>query len=831
MLLTAQLTLAVVAGSEKFRYTQPDGTVITLQLHGDEFHSWTTMDGVTVVRCQDGFYRPESEAALVARRAAAQLSRAELIDKDKIHPAVATTGRKPFVVILVEFSDLSFTVPNANQAFSNLLNQTGYSANGGTGSVHDYYYENSSGKFDPQFDVYGPVKVSNTCAYYGAHTSSANDSHVAEAFNEACKLLDSSVDFSRYDTDGDGYVDNVFFYYAGHNEAEGGGEDTIWPHASSIYTYNCVCDGVRIYRYACSSEYRGSSGSTMCGIGTFCHEYGHVLGLPDFYDTDYAENGSAKTLGAYSLMSNGNYNNSGRTPPYLNIMERNILGWSDGPVEWTEAGTKSVAPIYDNVAYYTPTSTDKEWFVYETRDGSGWDSYVGKGLLIYHLDRSTTHYVGGVSAAQRWNNKSKINAYSEHPCFYVVQAKSSSSNYYTFGGASGVTSFTGTTSPGSVDWDGCVTGYNLTDISFNGKNTVLNLSVSHSKIIKGTVKTDKGVAVSGAQVTVVPQSSFVSAALTSTALGRLQELSVSELENSPDGLTATTNDSGSFLIEIESEDTAFYVVVSKEGYVTQFEEVSLSKGSYTIQFVMPKIFTDEAASLKKHNDNVGSYLGLKNTKSCMGSVLFSASELTGFVGTQIMSVNFSYNGVADAVYVIIDFGSRRVLTQKLENPQGNGALNKVDVSSYNLTIPEGEGVYFGYALQNTSSGYPLTYASNAGVSGGMNYAAFDLTSSWWYSSSGRNILVSADVQSPTKPLTTLGYYLIRNEKGSYAAGDVFTFALEKSDVKYKSISWYFDGQKTESPSVTLSSGKHSVKAVIDNYDGTMEVLFLNLIVE
>lgn len=828
--LMAQLAHAVVASPEKFRYTQPDGTVITLQLHGDEHCHWTTMDGVPVVKGDDGFYRPESVSALQARRAAARISASDILNRDKVQPAVATSGKKPFLVILVEFQDLPFTVPNARQAFSNLLNQTGYQANGATGSIHDYFYDNSRGVFDPQFDVYGPIKVSKDFGYYGGPSATAKDSYVTEAFNEACRLLDPQVDFSRYDTDSDGYVDNVFFYFAGHNEAEGGGEKTIWPHASSMsYNYNCVCDGVRVYRFACSSEYRGSSGTEMCGIGTFCHEFAHVLGLPDFYDTDYETNGSAKDLGPYSLMCDGNYNNRGRTPPYLNSVERNILGWMDDPVEWTTAGNKTVAPIQDNIAYFTPTTTDREWFIYETRNGTGWDQYIGKGLLIYHVDRSSTHFIGGMSASQHWATRNKINAYADHPCFYVVQAGLGTGNY-PFGGASFVTSFADMTTPGSIDWDGYSTGYNLTNINFGEYATTLTLSIEHHRAIKGIIVTDKGKALPDVRVTLVPKPSHALRVSRTSAGDRVYELRVSELAQAS-GLTVYTDKDGHFSQEITSGDTEFYVVASKDGYITQSEELSLVKGSRTIQFVMPEIFTMETASLSKHNGNIGTYVGINN-KSAMGAVLFTQAELRGFVGSQIEKLNFRFQGGgAAAVYAIIDFGSERVLTHKLENPQYNGALNTIDISSYGLAIPAGRDVYFGYAVEGGASNFPLIVGSNEPVAGGMYYSSFNLRSSSWHEYTEYNIMVSADVRTPFRSLATLGYNLIRNEKNSYSAGDVFTFALEETAVRYKEVHWYFDDKPADAAQVILDSGTHTVKAVIDHFDGTTEILFLTLNVD
>jgi len=195
-------------------------------------------------------------------------------------------GSKRFLVLLVQFNDLYFSVSNSNLAFTRMLNQEGYSENGGTGSVRDYYYENSSGAFAPEFDVIGPITLSKSVRYYGANKEDGGEMYERsqEMVIEAAQLARQQygVNFSQYDNDGDGIVDNVFVFFAGHNEAEGGPDYTIWPHAWNVYYENVVYDGVRLSSYACASELRGHQGTTMAGIGTYCHEFGHVLGMPDF---------------------------------------------------------------------------------------------------------------------------------------------------------------------------------------------------------------------------------------------------------------------------------------------------------------------------------------------------------------------------------------------------------------------------------------------------------------------------------------------------------------------------------------------------------------------
>ena len=328
-----QLLNAIPAYPGKIEYVQPDGTKIVLRQHGDEFAHWTTdAAGRLVTLSADGYYRPAQGITVaeivhqgLERRSAARQHRAAR----RASSSPIAIGKKHFLVILVEFSNKQFsTSQDPNAAFTALLNETGYSVNGGTGSARDYYYDNSHGVFEPIFDVYGPVQLDNTYAYYGANDYSGNDKRPEEAIIDGCKKLDEDIDFTRYDNDGDGKVDLVFMYYAGKGEADGGASNTIWPHQWSLSEAgkSLELDGMAIDSYACTNEVNGQDGK-MCGIGTACHEFAHAMGVPDFYDTDYETNGQAGGLFFFSPMDGGSYNNNGRTPPYFNFEERMLLGW------------------------------------------------------------------------------------------------------------------------------------------------------------------------------------------------------------------------------------------------------------------------------------------------------------------------------------------------------------------------------------------------------------------------------------------------------------------------------------------------------------------------
>ena len=477
-----------------FTATQPDGTTITLQRHGDEFFHWTTIAGTSQVmeEGEDGWWKPstldfQARENAVARRRSANANRQYRTHTDN----KMTHGERHIPVFLVQFTDKSFTISSPKEKFEALLNHEGYSENGGTGSVRDFYMDNSDGQFIPIFDVYGPVDLPNNMAYYGKNDSNGNDVRPEEALIYAAKALDDQIDFRQYDYDNDGFVDMTLFYYAGYNEAEGGPANSIWPHQwDAQYVSlgrNTYLDEKRLSAYFCTSELSGApgSGARMCGIGTTCHEFAHSLGLPDFYDTDYEKNGETHGLSYFSTMDAGSYLNDGRTPPYFNSEERIILGWmTAGDVPELPSGQVSFPSVRHGVAYKSLTDVEGEYFLYECRDATGWDKYLPTGLTVYHVDKSTVRKVGGITPYAQWaewGNYNSINAYGSHPCFYLVPAANQTSlNYVSY-------TLTDYVFPGSkkkpvtyytpVDWKNNETGYSLSDISYSDSDNTVSFTV------------------------------------------------------------------------------------------------------------------------------------------------------------------------------------------------------------------------------------------------------------------------------------------------------------------------------------------------------------------
>ena len=432
-----QIASAIPADPRPFKYTQPDGTVITLRLIGDEFNHWTVNveTGDEVVMDGDGFYRPVSgvyrssrapKSVVMERRREASEMRHAAAAKDLTH------GTRKIPAVLVEFADVPFSIQNPQQQFHDLLNKQGYTDNGATGSVQDYYRDNSHGEFVPVFDVFPVVKLKYDRSYYGANVYGVrgNDQDPRAALREACDALDGQVDFSQYDSDGDGKIDMILMYYSGYNEAENGPAESIWPHQSSA---SGRYDGVSLGAYFCTSELKGNYGVNMCGIGTTAHEFGHSLGLPDFYDTNYEDNGHSHAMDDFSIMGGGSYLNGSCTPPYFNSEERKILHWLDDQVELTGSGPVTFESIEKNIGYRTDTDVEGEYFVYEARVRDHWDKYLPKGLLVYHVDKSTKHSVNGFTCYDHWyywEYYNDLNSYLSHPMCYVIPAANQNSRNY-----------------------------------------------------------------------------------------------------------------------------------------------------------------------------------------------------------------------------------------------------------------------------------------------------------------------------------------------------------------------------------------------------------------
>ena len=374
-----------------------DGTEVKAQLVGDEFlHYYVSEDGTKYVQDEStGLYRKMTDEVTAQRRAAVRRAQAQGRQKRMLRKAQASNvfqGTKKGLIILVQFTDSKFKSGHDLALYERIANDENYSGNNFRGSIKDYFKAQSHGLFELDFDVAGICQLQHPYAYYGKN-SNDNDVRAGQMVAEACLWAhEHGTDFSKYDWDGDGEVDQVFVLYAGHGEASYDKDpDTIWPHmhylSASDYRKSLSLDGVTVDTYACSCELNGDG--NLDGIGTFCHEFSHCMGFPDLYDTSYA---GWFGMGDFDLMCSGSYNGDSKCPAGYSAYEKAECGWltlKDMTNIEQETSIVGVQPMSaDGDAYVIKNKGhEDEYYILENRQKTGWDSYLpASGLMITHVD-------------------------------------------------------------------------------------------------------------------------------------------------------------------------------------------------------------------------------------------------------------------------------------------------------------------------------------------------------------------------------------------------------------------------------------------------------------
>ena len=298
------------------------------------------------------------------------------------------------IIILADFTDRQFGEGHDQELFFNVANTENFTNSMGfRGSVRDYFLSQSRGKFDFSFDVVGPVQLSHSYKYYGedAGDGSSHNIRGGEMIAEACQLAGDSIDWGRYDWDGDGEVEQVFVLFAGEGQHNSTDPYTIWPHKHSLsmsdYGKNLQLGDYVIDQYACGSEM--FTPTMISGIGVMCHEFSHCFGFPEHYD---AALGSSGQFGMYTwdVMGMGNYNGNGFIPAGYTSHERMVLGWLD-PIELRddEVQVDGMMPLSEGGDAYIiyNDANPNEYYLLENRQQVGWDEALpGRGLLIIHVD-------------------------------------------------------------------------------------------------------------------------------------------------------------------------------------------------------------------------------------------------------------------------------------------------------------------------------------------------------------------------------------------------------------------------------------------------------------
>ena len=410
--------------------TLSDGTQVRVELRGDEhLHYLQATDGTCYVK-NNGVYERVDAATLHARRVQRMSSRrviyastADGLGKfgQMSMGSLPSIGEYTIPVVMVQFSDMEFQNTTTIEKMTRYYNEEGYSDEQGcVGSVRDYFKAQSGGMFVPTFDVVGIITLSKPYKYYGEHDE--NDENIVDKRIDelpgdviSAAVSQLGVDFSKYvvpagDENHAEGVPLLAMFYAGPGEATEPAEigaDYLWP-----CEWDAVDDPVAQGNYAgvhFNSFFVGNElyyDRALMGMGVFCHETGHALGLPDFYVTDYSYEGDS-AFGPWSIMDSGCYINNAHASVGYTAYEKSYMGW----LELKEIGDakevtlQSPIGLAENSAYII-RSSDTETFIFENRQSSTWyPKSLGSGVMVsriaYDKEQWNLNTLNNIQSAKR----------------------------------------------------------------------------------------------------------------------------------------------------------------------------------------------------------------------------------------------------------------------------------------------------------------------------------------------------------------------------------------------------------------------------------------------
>ncbi|MBR1881264.1 MAG: M6 family metalloprotease domain-containing protein [Prevotella sp.] len=826
--------MAVPAHKKPIQVTQPDGTTVTIKLHGDEWmHFNTTADGYSVVKNLQGYYVyaekkngelkatqmvahdadrrsaaeqsylagvkkyqvPEmSEEVAATKKIVDQQQRETLAKRRAASPKAAQYNYSNFkgLIILVQFNDKSFSREDYPMIANNMVNQenfSGFDNQVWTGSVRDYFSDNSKGAFKPQFDVIGPYTVN-----YSQYDGSNSRKILINALNQA----DADVDFKDYDGDNDGVVDLVYFILAGNGANYNGNDENLWwPHRSVLFENNNYMyrDGVRLWDYASSVELYGwvdqPSTVKIDGIGTICHEFSHVLGLPDFYDADYeGSGGESNDPGDWSLMAGGSYLNDSRTPIGYSLYERYSVGFADEPETISQPGNYTLEPLFNNQkGYRLNTPEPKEFFLLENRQRSQfkWDAYMpGDGMLVHRVDLS--------NESVWWENK--VNANPDHNYYELLRADGAKKNngYYAasasdpFPGTKSVHQLTNSSSPANLKtWSGKNNQFGLFDIQQTSDGNI-TFSVDRYNLAGLTLEEEISVGVGMTkQLTETPIPEYAQYTLT---------------WKSSDDATATVDENG--LVRGIKTGTCYITAKSDNNCEATCKVTVVDMPSYNIS-EFKQLENGEKALLNLENAQVlFTYTKNKQQNTYLrdqsGAILMSKVTMDVKNNDIINGKLYLKNTVNNEVpqFVGIDGETNTsglAITAGNEAQPRDVAFDELSVADYNdLVIVKGvkikrENGYWAYSDDNTAR----IWAGNFGISSGLKNSTqldgklFTVTGIYSTNVLNNNIIKELNVTKAVEEYHETGIKQIANSQQSAAKSPTYNMAGQRVDSNYKGL--------------------------------------------
>ena len=478
LLLNVNGVLGVGAYPDSQVINQPDGSKLTIQLNGDEWFNWVaTTDGYRIVRNQSGVFeyaivlksgdivpsgikvsdvntrKPDEREFLrtltkgpgISSEAIRKLRderRRGSLKSSTVSTYFPTKGQHKLLVILANFSDTNPLY--SRDAFNKYMNETGYN---GTGSFKDFYLENSLGQLTINSVVTEWVTLPKPHDYYGPRASWGEFAYTAIK-----TASEQGVDLSQFDNDGDGIVEGIAIIHQGPGQEVTGNEKDIWSHSWSLASAGYgqtarTFNGVVVNQYTTQPETRNSVGAINT-IGVICHEFGHNLGAPDFYDTNGDVDGQYYGTGRWDLMASGTYNGSpsGSSPAHHNPHTKIFYNWIN-PIPINQPASLTLDPVLTTGKVYRINSpVANEYLLLENRQRTGFDiGLPGKGLLVYHVDGTWIN---------TYRNSNTINIGAHQGLYPIAAGGVVNSSSCPFPGTSGNIQLTDLSNPSMKTWSG-----------------------------------------------------------------------------------------------------------------------------------------------------------------------------------------------------------------------------------------------------------------------------------------------------------------------------------------------------------------------------------------
>ena len=732
-----------------------DGLMVERGADGD-FYYFSSVTGLTAVRAHETADRTPSETAFISaqRHDLMMQSKQSLLKNGKgtfgvggsnADSGVPANGQRKIPIILVEFKDKKFNNTRQNIIDAMLT---------GDESVGQYFRDQSNGLYQPDFEVYGIYTLSQNREYYGGHQGSNNDKALGAMVTEACQLAAADgVSFKPYDTNSDNYCDVVIVIYAGVGEAQAyyTHPEAVWPcnwDLNSAYYYGMGGSGAFrpssgdpfVNNFAVFNELYGDNdeGTTIDGIGTFTHEFGHCLGLPDFYDTG---GGDHYGLGRWDNMCMGCYNNNGFTPPGYSAYEKVFMGWVEYVIP--QPGNYYTLPVWnqknaatDKAICITSDVNPNEFFILEYRKKQGWDRYApGEGIMITHVTYS----------ANRWSGNTPNN--QDIQLMTLMNADNSWSYDDEYGDLwpyNGNNAFTDSSSPaaklnmranGSITGNAGYLGKSVTDMVINPNGTAsfwyMRESISEPELIAMEDVIDFGDVMVGTTATV--SLGILGDHLTSDVTVTMEDIEDSSLFGctpmiiSAEEVTVGTELTLSFspeelgefmtMIYINSEGAEpVSVLLAGRGVVQSYTPVMQPADSMFIDLTQFRAdWTDQTPA-----ENVASYTLEVNTKPT-----YSLLETADFSGLP---------GVSDGTYLTdISVNYTEYLPEGWSCTSGLYSWNGCLISAFGGTITTPTYNFHGYnKVTAVVKAGGFAGAATMGVSTSMGDEELSLTDGWEY---------------------------------------------------------------------------------------------------